>query len=81
MSPEDHINGESYLILYKYLGMEPILCFFIMRSSISSNINVILQSSSSTMRKEGLLELTEYLAFQSYSISCNYSFWISTCSV
>lgn len=81
MNPEEHDNeGESYLILYKHLGMEPILRSFNMRSPISSNINVTLQRSSSAMRKEELLELTEYLAFQGYYISCNYSFWISTCS-
>lgn len=81
MTPEEHNNGECYLILYKYLGMEPILCSFIMRSPIFSNINVTLWSASPALRKEGLLELTEYLAFQSYYISCNYSFRISTCGV
>lgn len=74
MTPEEHNNeGECYLILYKYLGIEQVLHTFIMRSPISSNINVTLQSPSSAMRKEGLLELTEYLAFQGYYISCNYS--------
>lgn len=61
MTPEEYNNeGECYLILYKYLGMEPILLSsFIMRSSISSNISVILQSSSSAMKKErNILEAT-----------------------
>lgn len=82
MTPEDHNNErECYFILYKYLGKQPTLHSIIMRNPISSNINVTLQSFSSSMRKEGLLELTEYLAFQGYYISYNYSFWISTCSV
>lgn len=75
MAPEEHNNeGECYLILDKYLGMEPIQHSFIMRNPISSDINVTLQRSSSATRKEGLLELTEYLAFHGCYISCNYSF-------
>lgn len=75
MTPEDYNNErECYFILYKYLGKQPTLHSIIMRSPISSNINVTLQSFSSAMRKEGLLELTVCLAFQGYYISYNYSF-------